>query len=177
MLPAFLKCLAPHFTRTTQCFSVDMTWNPRVQDVSTFEDETNTSSRNVGSQSPSDAASHLGRMETSMAPLRKPEHPHAQSLADPQLRLCIEQPSLRFTCWEADTLSCNGREFMQVSVLSSCPVFRISSGLMKFHVISNADVQIPLRLQHPPPSQTQTLRSYSHPPPPPAVLPAHATHG
>jgi hypothetical protein len=137
------------------------------QHISTLEDETNPSSRNVGNQSPSDADSHLGRMETSTAPLRKPQNSHA----DAQRCWCVEQS---LPCYvRTDTPSSHRRQFMKVLVLSSCPVFRISSGLMKFHVLNNSDVRIPLRpQQHPPPPPNRRCKRRGHPPPPslPALL-------
>jgi hypothetical protein len=58
-------------------------------------------------------------------------------------RLCVKV--------RADTLFANGTEFTKLLLPSSCPVFRISSGLAKFHVLSNSDVRIPLP---PPPAST-----------------------
>jgi hypothetical protein len=76
---------------------------------------------------------------------------------------------------DGQTQSSNGTEFTKLLVLSGCPVFRISSALVKFHVLSLSlyDVRIPLRPQPPHPH----CYAHSAPTPLPRVLLPKLTHG
>jgi len=71
-------------------------------------------------------------------------------------------------CVNVQTQSANGTECPKILVLSGCRVFHISSGLVKFHVLSHSYVRIPLR---PYDTAIHTLRSPPNPLPPSSFCP------